>query len=123
MRTRRAFITLLGGATVTWPLAARAQQRERMRRIGVLTNFFADDPEWLVRIAAFRQGLSELGWSEGGNVHIDTRWGEATSWRSANQATAVDIPLVELLFFLFGYELGALDLRPAADTRANRKPQ
>ena len=57
---RREFITLIGGAAA-WPLAARAQQAQGMRRIGVLTNFFADDPEWQVRIAAFRQGLSELG--------------------------------------------------------------
>jgi putative ABC transport system substrate-binding protein len=72
----RDFVILLGGSAVApWPLAARAQQGERMRRIGVLTNFFADDPEWQIRIAAFRQGLSELGWSEGGNVRIDTRWG------------------------------------------------
>jgi putative ABC transport system substrate-binding protein len=64
---RRQFITLLGGAAA-WPLSARAQQRERMRRVGVLMNFFADDPEGPVRMAALRQGLSELGWSEGGPV-------------------------------------------------------
>jgi putative ABC transport system substrate-binding protein len=72
---RREFITLLGGAVGAWPFAANAQQAQGMRRIGVLTNFFADDPEGQVRMAAFRQGLSELGWSEGGNVRIDTRWG------------------------------------------------
>src|SRR5262245_4485485 len=72
---RREFITLLGGTAVAWPLPARAQQPARMRRIGVLTNLAAGDPEGQVRMAAFRQGLSELGWSEGGNVRIDTRWG------------------------------------------------
>ena len=82
---RCEFVTLIGGAAA-WPLAARAQQ-ERMRRIGVLTNFFADDPEWQVRIAAFRQGLSELGWSEGGNVHIDTRWGGGDVDRYRRYAT------------------------------------
>ena len=83
---RREFITLIGGAAA-WPLAARAQQAQGMRRIGVLTNFFADDPEWQVRIAAFRQGLSELGWSEGGNVHIDTRWGGGDVDRYRRYAT------------------------------------
>src|SRR5450756_2531501 len=69
---RREFITLLGGAA-TWPLAARAQP-ERMRRIGVLLAATADDPDYQARIAAFQQGLQQLGWSDGRNVHIDTRW-------------------------------------------------
>jgi putative ABC transport system substrate-binding protein len=75
---RRAFITLLGGAAAApamlWPLAARAQQPERMRRIGVLTNLAADDPEAQARKSAFLQGLRELGWTEGRNMRIDTRW-------------------------------------------------
>ena len=72
---RREFITLLGGAAV-WPLAARGQQRERMRRIGVLLgNLAADDPEWLSRSNAFVQGLQKRGWSDGGNVRIEYRWG------------------------------------------------
>ena len=70
---RRAFITLLGGAAAAWPLAARAQS-ERMRRIGVLTPFAADDSESMTRIAAFLQGLGELGWAVGRNVRIDYRW-------------------------------------------------
>jgi putative tryptophan/tyrosine transport system substrate-binding protein len=72
---RREFIGLLGGAAAAWPLAARAQQRERMRRIGVLMTLAADDPESAIRIAAFAQGLQELGWSIGRNVQIDYRWG------------------------------------------------
>src|SRR5713101_926948 len=72
---RRDFITLLGGAAAAWPLAARAQQGERMRRIGVLMNLAADDPEGQTRITAFVQGLQQLGWSVGRNVRIDTRWG------------------------------------------------
>src|SRR5262249_19898685 len=72
---RREFITLLGGAAMTWPLAARAQQRERMRRIGVFMPGVANDPEYEVRIAAFLQGLGELGWIVGRNVRIDYRWG------------------------------------------------
>jgi putative ABC transport system substrate-binding protein len=71
---RREFITLLGGAAAAWPLAARAQQRERMRRIGVLLPAAADDAEFQVRLAAFHQGLALLGWTIGRNVRIDTRW-------------------------------------------------
>jgi ABC-type uncharacterized transport system substrate-binding protein len=71
---RREFITLLGGAAVTWPLAARAQEIERVRRIGVLMNLAADDPEGQARIAAFHQGLQEWGWTTGRNVRIDVRW-------------------------------------------------
>jgi putative ABC transport system substrate-binding protein len=69
---RRDFISLLGGATA-WPLAARAQQPERIRLIGVLVATAADDPEGQARITAFRQGLRELGWTEGRDVRIDTR--------------------------------------------------
>jgi ABC-type uncharacterized transport system substrate-binding protein len=70
---RRQFITLLGGAA-TWPLTARAQPRERMRRIGVLMSLAADDPEGQARLTAFVQGLQELGWTDGRNVQIDYRW-------------------------------------------------
>ena len=72
---RRDFITLLGGAAVAWPIAARGQQGERMRRVGVLMNFPADDPELQARVGAFLQGLSESGWTLGRNVRIDYRWG------------------------------------------------
>jgi putative ABC transport system substrate-binding protein len=72
---RREFITLLGGAAAAWPITARAQQPERMRRIGVLMNLSADDPESRVRNAAFLQALRELGWIEGRNVLLDIRWG------------------------------------------------
>jgi putative ABC transport system substrate-binding protein len=70
---RRAFITLLGSAAIAWPLAARAQQRERMRRIGFLIGLPADDPEGQARLAAFQQGLAELGWTVGRNLEMDYR--------------------------------------------------
>jgi putative ABC transport system substrate-binding protein len=71
---RREFITLLSGATAAWPLAARAQQPERMRRVGVLMHTAADEPESQARLAAFMQGLQELGWAVGRNMRIDYRW-------------------------------------------------
>jgi len=79
---RREFITLLGGAAA-WPLAARAQQRERMRRIGVLLPGAADDPVFQARLAAFHQALALLGWTIDRNIRIDTRWtkGEASDAR------------------------------------------
>jgi putative ABC transport system substrate-binding protein len=72
---RRDFITLLGGAAAAGPLTARAQQGERMRRIGVLMPYAADDREGQARMAAFLQELRELGWTDGRNMRIDTRWG------------------------------------------------
>jgi ABC-type uncharacterized transport system substrate-binding protein len=72
---RREFITLLGGAAATWPLVARAQQDERVRRIGVLMNFTANDAVSQGRLTAFVQGLGELGWTVGRNLQIDYRWG------------------------------------------------
>ena len=71
---RRDFITFLGGAAAAWPLAAWAQQPERMRRIGVLLAATADDAEFQARVGAFLQGLAQSGWSIGQNVRIDTRW-------------------------------------------------
>jgi putative tryptophan/tyrosine transport system substrate-binding protein len=71
---RREFITLLGGAAAAWPLAARAQQRDQVRRIGVLAPAAANDPVWQARIGAFQQALALLGWIIGRNVQIDTRW-------------------------------------------------
>jgi ABC-type uncharacterized transport system substrate-binding protein len=74
--TRRQFITLLGGAAVAWPLAARTQQAERVRRIGLLMGT-ADDREGQARVTSLKQGLQELGWTDGGNIQIETRFGGA----------------------------------------------
>ena len=71
---RREFITLLGGAATAWPLAARAQQGERVRRIGILMTVAANDPEAQARIVVFTQTLQALGWSDGRNAQIDVRW-------------------------------------------------
>ena len=71
---RREFIAGLGGA-VAWPLAASAQQGERVRRIGVLIGFDENDPEMKLRYSAFTQALADLGWTEGRNVRMDLRWG------------------------------------------------
>ena len=75
---RREFITLLGGAA-TWPLVARAQQGERVRRIGLLLNIRADDPQSQARLAAFAQGLQQLGWTIGQNVLVDYRWADGNA--------------------------------------------
>src|SRR5262245_64238258 len=76
MIRRREFITLLGGAAVAWPLAARAQRSDQMRRIGVLIpNYTKTDREGQARIGAFLDTFQKLGWSEGRNVRIDCRWG------------------------------------------------
>ena len=72
---RRQFVSALGGGMIAWPLAARAQQGERMRRIGVLLPVAADDPDPQAFYAAFVQRLQQLGWTDGRNVRIDTRWG------------------------------------------------
>jgi putative ABC transport system substrate-binding protein len=73
---RRAFIERVAALGVAWPLAARAQQRESVRRIGVLMNRAASDPQGQGRVAAFKQRMQQLGWSDGRNVQIDVRWGE-----------------------------------------------
>ena len=72
---RREFITLLGGAATAWPLAAQAQQSERVRRIGVFMPYAANDQEAHKRMAALQQALQDFGWTDGKNLHIDTRWG------------------------------------------------
>jgi ABC-type uncharacterized transport system substrate-binding protein len=95
---RREFITLLGGAGVAWPLAARGQQPERMRRIGVLMNTAADDAVFQTRVGAFLQGLALLGWTIGRNVRIETRWSggkadEARRYAAELVALAPDVIL------------------------------
>jgi ABC-type uncharacterized transport system substrate-binding protein len=83
---RRAFMSLIGGAAV-WPLAARAQQAAQVRRIGVLVPFAEDHPVGQARVAAFLQGLRQLGWTDGSNVRIDYRWSAGDADRSRKFAT------------------------------------
>src|SRR5262245_32022175 len=84
---RREFITLLGGAAIAWPLAARAQQPERVRRIGVLVGFAADDPAAQRRVLAFAQALAQLGWTDGRNARIEIRWSAGDPERIRRYAT------------------------------------
>ena len=84
---RRKLLAMLGGAAAAWPLVARAQQRERMRRVGVLMNLTPDDAEGQARLAAFLQGLQEAGWAVGRNVRIDLRWGGGDTERFRSHAT------------------------------------
>ena len=86
---RREFITLLGGAAAAWPLAARAQQREKMRRIGVLMNLAADDPESQRRMTAFVQELQQLGWTDGRDLQIDARWSAGEPERLRKNAAEI----------------------------------
>src|SRR5512146_1020093 len=81
---RRKFITLLGGAAATWPLAARAQPTERTRRIGVLIPYSESDPEGRIRVKELEQTLQKLGWTEGRNLQVDYRWagGEGDRFRA-----------------------------------------
>jgi putative ABC transport system substrate-binding protein len=87
--TRREFITLLGGAAVALPLAARGQQGERMRRLGVLMDLAVDDPQGQARVTAFVQALQQLGWTDGRDVRIDYRWGVSTNRVRKNAAELV----------------------------------
>ena len=83
---RREFIVTVGGAAAAWPLVARAQQPERMRRIGMLMTLAADDPFGQAQVAAFQQALQQLGWSDGRNVRFDIRWDESDADRARRYA-------------------------------------
>src|SRR5262245_53845386 len=106
---RREFITLLGGAAAAWPLAASAQQGDRMRRIGVLMYWIADDAEGQARHAAFMQALKQLGWNDGVNLRIDTRWATADDVR---RHAAELVPLAPDVLVAAG---GAATVAPVRD--------
>ncbi len=109
MSTRREFITLLGGAAA-WPVAASAQQPQRMRRIGMLDTLAADDPEASVRHGAFMQGLQELGWGIGRNLRVDTRWAAGDPGRIRSLAAEM-VALAPDVIFTGGFST----IRPLLD--------
>src|SRR5262249_47039060 len=105
---RREFIMLLGGAATAWPLAARAQQGERVRRIGALMYLAADDAESPARVAAFARGLQELGWIEGRNIRIDYRWGGGDLDRVRRYAAELVALAPDVILVSSGSALAAL---------------
>jgi ABC-type uncharacterized transport system substrate-binding protein len=105
---RREFITLLGGTAVAWPLSARAQQPERMRRIGALMYLAADDPDSPARVAAFGRGLRELGWIDGHNIRIDYRWGGGDLDRVRRYAAELVALAPDVILVSSGSALAAL---------------
>jgi putative tryptophan/tyrosine transport system substrate-binding protein len=105
---RREFITLLGGAAASWPVAARAQQGERVRRIGVLAAIAADDPEAQARNASFLQKLGELGWTVGRNVRIDYRWNAGTADDMRRYAAELVALAPDVILTTSGAAVGAL---------------
>jgi putative tryptophan/tyrosine transport system substrate-binding protein len=110
---RRDFIKVVG-SVVTWPLAARAQQPEQMRRIGVLINLAADDPESAARITAFAQGLEKFGWTVGRNVRIDYRWAAGDTRRF--QKYAEELVALEPNILLAAATPSVLALQQATQT-------
>ena len=105
---RREFIAVIGGAAATWPLAAKAQQPDRMRRIGVLSGGSQSDPDTQGQVAQFRQGLQELGWTEGGNLRIDYRWGEGEVDKTRRYAAELVALAPDAILTISGFALGAL---------------
>jgi putative tryptophan/tyrosine transport system substrate-binding protein len=105
---RRAFITLLAGAAAAWPLAARAQQAEQTRRVGVLMPFDAQDSFGREMISALREGLKERGWAEGRNIRIDERWIGRDDERRSAYATELVRAAPDVLFACFAGQLAAL---------------
>src|SRR4051794_21044832 len=83
---RREFIAFVGGAAVAWPLLARAQRPDRIRRVGMLSTLTADDSEAQARVSAFRQAMQQLGWTDGRNVQIDIRWSAGYGERTHKEA-------------------------------------
>jgi putative ABC transport system substrate-binding protein len=111
MMKRREFITLFGGAAAAWPLAARAQQRKPMRRVGALMPYAANDPQVQSRNAAFLQGLQQLGWSVGSNIEIDYRWSAGREEDTRKFAAELVALAPDVIFHLGQYGCRAIAAR------------
>jgi putative tryptophan/tyrosine transport system substrate-binding protein len=105
---RREFITFLGGSMVAWPCAIRAQQVERVRRIGVLSALAAEDPQGNAMIAAFKQGLQQLGWADGRNLQTEYRWGAGNADDIRKFATELVSHAPDVLVATGGSSVGPL---------------
>jgi putative tryptophan/tyrosine transport system substrate-binding protein len=105
---RRELIAALSGAAVAWPFAARAQQAERLRRIGALMPFTADDTEAKAIVAALQQGLQELGWTDGRNIRVEYRWGGRNEERTRAYAAELVGLSPDLIFAFFNAQLAPL---------------
>ena len=105
---RRAFITLVGGAVAAWPLAVRAQQGERMRRMGIFTGVGEGDLDTQARHAALLQALAQLGWADGHNLQIDVRWGGGDAERIRKSATELAALAPDLIFATGSASVGAI---------------
>src|ERR1700732_4839541 len=109
---RREFITLLGGVTAAWPLAAGAEQPARMRRVGVLMNLSENDPEAQGLVAAFREGLAQLGWIDGRNARIDYRWSAGDLDRVRNYVAELVALMPQVILAYGGSTVGPLQQVP-----------
>ena len=115
---RREFLTYVGGAAVAWSLAARAQQADRMRRVGMLSTLTADDSEGQARVSAFRQALQQLGWTDGRNLQIDVRWSGGDTERT--RKNAIDLAALAPDVILANWQLDAWAIAPGDPFRADR---
>jgi putative ABC transport system substrate-binding protein len=115
---RRKFLATLGGAAAAWPLAARAQQRERMRRIGLLMGGAESDPVNQTRLAAFLDGLQQLGWTDDRNVRIDIRWPAASADRNRTDAAELVGLMPDVILASASASVAALQ-QASRSTRSN----
>ena len=119
---RRDFITGIAGSAAAWPLAARAQQPDRMRRIGVLMNLAADDAEGQARLAAFVQGLQQLGWTDGRNARIDIRWAAGVADRFREYAAELVALAPDVILASGAVSVAHCYKRPALSRSSSRMP-
>jgi hypothetical protein len=119
---RRDFIKVVAGSVVAWPLAARAQQPERMRRIGVILGATADDAEFQAWFGAFLQGLQQSGWSIGQNVRIDTRWATANAAEIRRHAAELVALAPDVILAHGASTVGRCCRRPAQCRSCSRSP-